>query len=115
MGLVLLAAPGLAAEHEAGSHDPDVIHVVSSNVQGKNVFIPSTIVVEAKKGQTLSIFNTTDTPHGFEITKLGVQFVLDPQKETEVKLPAAEEGIYTIHCQLHPPHRNARLVVLEID
>jgi hypothetical protein len=93
--------------------DHAVTQIVTTNVQGKNVFIPSTIVVVAGAPHTLSIFNTTDTPHGFRIEGLGIEAILPAQQELEVKLPALEGGkVYQIGCQLHPPHRTATLVVL---
>lgn len=117
-----MGLPAVAAHHEKDEHADhgaaaeaagDVIQVVSSNVQGKNVYIPSTIVVEAGKPAQLSVFNTTDTPHGFSIAGAKIEEVLLPGVEHPVSVPALEAGIYTIHCQLHPPHRNGRLVVIE--
>jgi len=95
------------------SDDRSVIQVVSANVQGKNVYIPSTIVVTAGKDQTLSLFNTTDMPHGFAIAGLGVQAILPPQEELSLALPELEGGnVYHVHCHLHPAHRTGTLVVL---
>ena len=113
--LALALATGVAAAAQAKgfSSDQSVIQVLSTNVQGKNVYIPSTIVVVAGKEQTLSLFNTTDVPHGFRIDALGIETVLQPQVETELKLPPLEGGnVYQVHCQLHPGHRTATLVVL---
>ena len=116
-GLVLLLAiGGLALAAQAGSgyvSDQSVIQVVSTNVQGKNVFIPSTIVVTGGKEHTLSLFNTTDVPHGFRIEGLDIETVLPAKEEHELKLPALEGGkVYQVHCQLHPAHRTATFVVL---
>ena len=120
-GLLCLALPGVAAfaAHHEGEHEEaragatEVVQVVSTNVQGKNVFIPSTIVVEAGQPTTLSIFNTTEIPHGFRIEGLDLEFVLPSQEEFEVKVPALEGGrIYKIRCQLHAAHRSATLVVM---
>jgi|GEM_PF-1695343 plastocyanin len=116
--MVCLVALPAAAEHResaAGQSQgaPDVVEIVSTNVQGKNVFIPSTIVVGAGKPQTLSIFNTTDTPHGFAIDAAEIHAVLPAGEEHRVELPAMQPGIYPVHCQLHPPHRSARLLVVE--
>jgi heme/copper-type cytochrome/quinol oxidase subunit 2 len=87
--------------------------VISALVGGKNVFIPSTIVVSAGKPQSLSVFNTTDVPHGFAIKGLGIETVLQPGAETKIDLPVLEgKRIYAIGCQLHPPHRTATLVVV---
>lgn len=115
-GLGLLAHPACADEHLEKTGGEPPIQVVSSNVQGKNVYIPSTIVVAEGQPRTLSVFNTTDTPHGFTIEGLGIETILQPGVETLVELPALEEGkIYRIHCQLHPPHRGGQLVVLDTD
>ena len=108
---VFLMAQTVVAGHHEG--DTDVVEVVSTNVQGKNVFIPSTIVVEAGEPQVLSIFNTTDTPHGFSIVAADIHEVLPVRQEHRVELPAMKPGIYAVHCQLHPPHRSARLLVVD--
>lgn len=114
--IVLLAIAGCAGVGHASSgyeSDQSVIQVVSTNVQGKNVYIPSTIVLTAGKEHTLSLFNTTDTPHGFRIEGLDVETILPSKQEHELKLPVLEGGkVYRIHCQLHPAHRSATLVVL---
>ena len=120
--LALLAALGLFASLGAGAagaraegytSDVSTIQVVSTKVGEKNVFIPSTIVVVAGKEQKLSLFNSTDTPHGFAIDGLGIEVVLPVGTEYELTLPALEGGhVYGIRCHLHPPHRTATLVVL---
>jgi hypothetical protein len=115
--LLLAAATGCGssptAEASGFQDDRSVIQVVSTNVQGKNVYIPSTIVVTAGQGQTLSIFNTTDVPHGFAIPGLGVEEVLPAQTEHPVTLPELSGGhVYHIKCHLHPAHRTGTLLVL---
>ena len=108
-----LCAGALTATAEGFESDVDVIQIVSASVGGKNVFIPSTIVVTGGKPVTLSIFNTTDVPHGFAIPGIGVEAVLPPQEELTVPLPALEGGhVYRVNCHLHPAHRTATLVVL---
>jgi hypothetical protein len=93
--------------------DVSEIQVISAVVGGKNIFIPSTIVVTAGSPQALSIFNTADKPHGFAIRGLSIEAVLLPGEETRVELPVLKGSeIYTIGCQLHPPHRTATLVVV---
>ncbi len=93
--------------------DVNEVQVISAVLGGKNVFLPSTIVVTAGRAPTLSVFNTTDKPHGFSIPKLKIMEVLPDQVEHEVKLPALEAGIYPIHCHLHPAHRTATLLVVD--
>lgn len=121
LSLALLLAASLAsgghhehAEHgDAGNHEAPVIQVITTLVGDKNVFIPSTLVVAAGKPHTLSVFNTTDKPHGFAISALKVMEVLPDQVEHEIALPALEAGIYAIHCHLHPAHRTATLLVVD--
>ncbi len=119
--LLLALSSGCGSHHQASptggasgyQSDVSEVQVISALVGGKNVFIPSTIVVTAGKPQALSIFNTTDMPHGFAIKGLSIETVLIPGQETRVELPALEGSeIYTIGCQLHPPHRTATLVVV---
>jgi hypothetical protein len=93
--------------------DVSEVQVISAVVGGKNIFLPSTIVVSAGRPQTLSVFNATDKPHGFAIKGLSIETVLMPGEETRIELPVLEDSkIYTIGCQLHPPHRTATLVVV---
>ena len=93
--------------------DVGEVQMISAVVGGKNIFIPSTIVITAGAPQTLSVFNTTDKHHGFAIKGLSIETVLYPGKETRVELPALKGSeIYTIGCQLHSPHRTATLVVV---
>jgi heme/copper-type cytochrome/quinol oxidase subunit 2 len=114
LGLLLATSMATAAHHEHAEHQGDpVIQVISTVVGGKNVFIPSTLVMAAGKPHTLSIFNTTDKPHGFSIPSLKIMEVLPDQVEHEVKLPALEAGIYPIHSHLHPAHRTATLLVVD--
>ena len=93
--------------------DRTEVQIVTTNVGGKNFFVPSTIVLTAGTGRKLSVFNTTDIPHGFAIPALGVEVVVPPGVETPIELPPLEGGhVYAINCHVHPPHRSATLVVL---
>jgi hypothetical protein len=119
---LLLSLTGGCAFHNGHTSSTDAlsgyqsdvgeVQVISAVVGGKNVFIPSTIVVTSGRPQALSVFNTTDKPHGFAIKGLSIETVLYAGKETRIELPALEaHEIYTIGCQLHPPHRTGTLVV----
>jgi hypothetical protein len=89
------------------------VEIISAKIGGKNVFIPSTLVVAGDRKATLTIYNTTDTPHGFAIDELGIREVIHSQKETPIELPDLEgHRVLKIYCHLHPPHRSATLVVL---
>jgi heme/copper-type cytochrome/quinol oxidase subunit 2 len=91
----------------------EVVQVVSAMVGGKNVYIPSTLVVAANGPRRLSIYNATETIHGFAIRGLGIEVEMPPQQELEVELPPLEgHRIYEIYCHLHGAHRTGALVVL---
>jgi hypothetical protein len=101
--------------HHQGGYTSDVstVQVVSALVGGKNVFIPSTIVVTDGGPRSLSVVNTTEMPHGFAIAALGIEKVLAPGEEVLIDLPPLQGGqVLRIHCHMHPPHRSATLVVL---
>jgi hypothetical protein len=100
--------------HGLAYHDDrTIVEVVTTQVGGKNIFLPSTIVLTEGSGRALSFFNTTDAPHGLRIPGLGIEVVLLPQEEQVVELPALEPGnVYAVQCHLHPPHRSATLLVL---
>ena len=99
--------------HHAFASDVSTVQVVSALVGGKNLFIPSTIVVTDGGPRTLSVFNTTEMPHGFAIPALGIEVVLAPGEETAIELPKLEaRQVLAINCHMHPPHRGATLVVL---
>lgn len=119
--LGLLAAAGLfggCAHGRWGHHmgftdERSTVQMVSTLVGGKNVFIPSTVVVTSGSGHKLSVYNTTRTPHGFSIPGLGIETVLKPRKETVIDLPPLKPHmLYQIKCQLHPAHRTATLMVV---
>ena len=108
--------PGHHGRHH-GQHgfsgDPGPVQVVSALIGGKNVFIPSTIVALAGEPLTLSVFNTTDVPHGFAIPALGVAEVLPAQQEHQIVVDGLEaHQVLRISCHLHTAHRSATLVVL---
>jgi hypothetical protein len=121
--LLALVAPALllgcisvrdvSVREGAFSDERTQVQVISALVGGKNVFIPSTIVLSSGSGRSLSVFNTTDQPHGLAIPALGIEAVLVPGQEQVIELPTLEGGnIYAINCHLHPPHRGATLVVV---
>lgn len=100
-------------DHSAFRDDRTRVEVVTTKIGGKNIYIPSTIVLTAGESRVLSFFNTTDAPHGMQIPGLGIEVVLPPGEEFVVQLPTLVGGnVYQIQCHLHPPHRGAALVVL---
>jgi hypothetical protein len=93
--------------------DTGTVQIVSAEIGGKNVFIPSTIAVKSGAPVTLSIFNTTGKPHGFNIPALGISEVLPVEEEHAIELPALDgHQLLQINCHLHTTHRTATLIVL---
>src|SRR5262245_21061607 len=76
---------GMHGGHHGFTDDTSTIQVVTTELGGKNVFIPSTIVVTSGHPVKLSIFNTTDVPHGFAIPALNVAEVIPPKTEHEIE------------------------------
>ena len=107
----LSAATAALAEEPAAATPP--VQVVTAVVGGKNVYIPSTIALAAQRAASLSLFNTTDKPHGFAIPALAIEVVVPEQVERRIELPALPAGLYRIHCQLHEAHRSATLLVVD--
>ena len=107
----LSAATAALAEEPAAATPP--VQVVTAVVGGKNVYIPSTIALAAQRAVSLSLFNTTDKPHGFAIPALDIEVVVPEQVEQRIELPALPAGLYRIHCQLHEAHRSATLLVVD--
>ncbi len=103
----------MVRRHHGFTDDRISVPVVSGVIGNKNVFVPSTIVLTAGKGRRLSLYNTTEGPHGFQIAALGVEVVLMPREEQVIDLPPLEaHHIYDIGCHLHAAHRHATLVVM---
>ena len=107
----LSAATAALAEEPAAATPP--VQVVTAVVGGKNIYIPSTIALAAQRAASLSLFNSTDKPHGFAIPALDIEVVVPEQVEQRIELPALPAGLYRIHCQLHEAHRSATLLVVD--
>lgn len=95
--------------------DRPVLQMMTTKIGAKNVFVPSTMVVTVGAGRVLTIYNDTELPHNFTVPGLGIDATLSPGEETQIVLPPLRKpAIYDIRCSLHPPHRHASLVVLDI-
>jgi hypothetical protein len=120
LALTMIAALGCFGARHKRHHtrhgftgDTGTVQIISAEVGGKNVFIPSTIAVRSGAPVTLSIFNTTEKPHGFSIPALGISEVLPVGEEHVIELPAMDgHQLLQINCQLHTTHRTATLMVL---
>lgn len=89
--------------------------LVNLEYKGTKVWVPGTLI--AKKGEKVVIKLVNNTPsgkHGFAIDAFSVktEVAADGQPVT-VEFKAAEAGLFTIHCHLHPAHIGGQLLVLE--
>ena len=89
LGLLLAGAAGCVSVGDVDTKvakdgyldERESVQIVTTLLGGKNVFIPSTVVLSEGSGRRLTIYNTTDTPHGFQIPTLDVTAVLQPGQE----------------------------------
>ncbi len=110
----ILASERKEAPYSA-QDDRSVLQMMTTKVGAKNVFLPATMVVTLGAGRVLSIYNDTELPHNLTIPGLAIDAPLSPGEETQIVLPPLKKpAVYDIRCSLHPPHRHASLVVLEI-
>ncbi|TBR20876.1 hypothetical protein EPO15_11825 [bacterium] len=114
---VLAVLAAVLAPRFARSEGEAVRNFSVANIEykGSKMWIPGTLI--AKKGETVKIKLTNNTPsgkHGFSIDAFGVKAEVagDGQPQT-VEFKAAEAGLYPIYCQLHPAHIGGQLLVLE--
>lgn len=89
--------------------------LVNIEYKGTKVWVPGTLI--AKKGEKVVIKLINNTPsgkHGFAIDAVGVKAeVAADGQPVSVEFKAAEAGLFTIYCHLHPAHIGGQLLVLE--
>lgn len=114
---VALVACGNGADQSAGSGEEmtDVVpfeasFTVELNEDDAKIFTPSEESVTGNGG-TITVRNTLDAPHGFKVSKLGIEEVVDANSTRSFKVSNVEPGEYTIDCQLHSAHKESTLVV----
>ncbi len=111
----VIPAPQSVAPYSTEDDRP-VLQMMTTKIGAKNVFLPSTMVVTVGAGRVLTIYNDTELPHNFTVPGLEIDATLSPGEETQIVLPPLKKpGIYDIRCSVHPPHRHASLVVLELS
>ena len=86
--------------------------ISASLVDGNPGFVPETLSVDKGDEVDLTVTNTTDKTHGFEIQGYGITELIDPTAPpVHVKFTASKGGTFRIFCQLHEKHQTATLVV----
>ncbi|TPW19686.1 MAG: hypothetical protein FD126_2435 [Elusimicrobia bacterium] len=114
--LVAVLAAVLAPRFASSEGEPvRNFSVANIEYKGSKLWIPGTLI--AKKGETVKIKLTNNTPsgkHGFAIDAFGVKTeVAGDGQPAMVEFKASEAGLFPIYCQLHPAHIGGQLLVLE--
>lgn len=114
---VALVACGNGGDQTADSGEEmtDVVpfeasFTVELNEDDAKIFAPAEKSVTGNGG-TITVRNTLDAPHGFKISELGLEEVIEANSTRSFQVDNVEPGEYTIDCQLHSAHKESTLVV----
>ena len=105
--VILMLSTGLAAADE-----PKKFTLINVLLDGTKIWLPSSIMVQQGDEVELTLSNTLDEPHGFELKAFGIEQVVQPKAQMTVKFTAAKAGAYSYICQMHPPHLGGQILVL---
>jgi heme/copper-type cytochrome/quinol oxidase subunit 2 len=105
--VTLILSTGLAAADE-----PKKFTLINVLLDGTKIWLPSSIMVQQGDEVELTLINTLDEPHGFELKAFGIEQVVQPKAQMTVKFTAAKAGAYSYICQMHPPHLGGQILVL---
>ncbi len=91
---------------------PQKFTLMNILLDGTNIWLPASLMVEQGDAVELTIVNKLKEPHGFVIAALGIEEVIPPQAQRTVTFTAAKAGIYDYRCPLYPPHVGGQLLVI---
>jgi plastocyanin len=103
--LLLGAASATAAE-------PKKFTVINVVLDGTKIWLPSSLMVQRGDEVELTLINKLEEPHGFKIEDFGIEEVVQPKAQMTVKFTAAQPGVHSYICHLHPPHLGGQMLVL---
>lgn len=109
LGLLFLALVSSSGRAEAEMRKFTLINVL---LDGTKIWLPSTLIVHEGDEVELTLINKLEDPHGFQISSLGVEEVVQPKATTTVKFTATKAGLDPFLCHLHPPHIGGQLLVV---
>jgi plastocyanin len=101
--LVLAAVAGLGLSAASCSSSPPSCTdpTTTTSVQLSNFEYTPTCAA-ATADDTLTITNTSDTPHTFTVKGTDVNVSVDGGKTAQIALTGIEPGTYAVVCQYHP-------------
>jgi plastocyanin len=104
---VLMLGTGYAAAAE-----PKKFTLINVLLDGTKIWLPSNLMVHQGEEVELTLINKLDDPHGFKIEDVGIEEVVQPKAQMTVKFTAAQPGVHSYICHLHPPHLGGQMLVL---
>jgi plastocyanin len=105
--VTLILSTGLAAADE-----PKKFTLINVLLDGTKIWLPSSIMVQQGDEVELTLINTLDEPHGFELKAFGIEQVVQPKAQMTVTFTASQTGAHRYICQMHPPHLGGQILVL---
>jgi heme/copper-type cytochrome/quinol oxidase subunit 2 len=80
---------------------------------GTKIWLPSSLIVHEGDTVELTLINKLDEPHGFQIAAFGIEEVVQPKAQTNVRFTATKAGLSSFICHIHPPHIGGQILVLK--
>ena len=108
LGFLLTVLPGVG--YAESIREFTVVNIETP--QGVKVWEPPSLVVNKGDKVKVKLINKLDAEHGYRIADYKVEKVVQGGQAETVEFTADKPGIFTIDCQLHPPHVAGQLVVL---
>ncbi|MGA7870221.1 MAG: cupredoxin domain-containing protein [Candidatus Binatus sp.] len=108
------AAPSAAAAPAMEEPGTRSFKLVSVEVDGAKIWLPSVIAVEQGDKVKLTLENLVpgaSNQHGFTIPAYNITEVVTRGEPKTVTFVADKPGVYQYFCQLHPAHIGGSLIV----
>lgn len=103
-----------ATSDEAASAGADAAVRFTNKMVGETkTWLPKTLSVGTGETVEVTLVNTLDGPHGFQIEGLVKPVVVKAKSQKKVTFKAAEAGEHNIKCHMHPAHVAGTLEVRE--
>jgi len=105
--MILILGTGLTAADE-----PKKFTLINVLLDGTKIWLPSSIMVQQGDAVELTLINTLDDPHGFEIKSFGIEQLVQPKSQMTVQFTASTPGAHSYICQMHPQHLGGQILIL---
>ncbi len=108
LGLLIAVLP--AVGYAESTREFTVVNIETP--QGVKIWEPPSLTVNKGDKVKVKLINKLDQEHGYRIADYKIEKVVQGGQAETVEFTADKTGIFTIDCQLHPPHVAGQLVVL---